>query len=303
MVDTELPSSLAKLNIPSGFARFDSIIEPEVIARLEAWKSNASHVLSELRTLLEKASELSLDQQADIISSVAPLASDGTWVTPDSRQTAQGARCSTFLRSDVAEIIHRYHVAIPTSRCSVTEAHLAQKRQALVLSQSTSPSQHIHWAQAGSTCRRTRGHIRLLRRPSLEREPRFSVHRGIRSEPSSGMLFKSPRTWIMLTSILQSDDYERLWPLLIPPLMTLLDDFQAPYKLHGVNIVREMLRTLPKQLLKRTGLHALLAQVRSLLDVQTKIQQFPVCSRWLLVWDRYAVQSRPTSCAKPFLFG
>ena len=98
MVDTELPSSLAKLNIPSGFARFDSIIEPEVIARLEAWKSNASHVLSELRTLLEKASELSLDQQADIISSVAPLASDGTWVTPDSRQTAQGARCSPFLQ-------------------------------------------------------------------------------------------------------------------------------------------------------------------------------------------------------------
>lgn len=191
MVDTELPSSLAKLNVPSGFARFDSIIEPEVIARLKEWKSNASHVLSELRTLLEKASELSLDQQADIISSVVPLASDGTWVTPDSRQTAQGARCSTFLRSDVAEIIHRYHVAIPTSRCSVTEAHLAQKRQALVLSQSTSPSQHIHWAQAGSTCRRTRGHIRLLRRPSLEREPRFSVRRGIRSEPSSGMLFKA----------------------------------------------------------------------------------------------------------------
>lgn len=107
----------------------------------------------------------------------------------------------------------------------------------------------------------------------------------------------------MLTNILQSDDYEALWPLLIPPLMTLLDDFQAPYKLHGVKIVREMLKTLPKQLLKRTGLHALLAQVRSLSDVQTKRQQFPICSRWLLVWDRYAVQSRPTSCEKRFLFG
>lgn len=85
--------------------------------------------------------------------------------------------------------------------------------------------------------------------------------------------------------------------------MTLLDDFQAPYKLHGVKIVREMLRTLPKQLLKRTGLYALLAQVRSLPDVQTKPQQSPICSRWLLVWDRYVVQSPPTSCAKPFLFG
>jgi hypothetical protein len=40
--------------------------------------------------------------------------------------------------------------------------------------------------------------------------------------------------------------------------MTLLDDYDAPYKLHGINIVSEMLERVPKELLKRTGVDGLL---------------------------------------------
>jgi len=41
-------------------------------------------------------------------------------------------------------------------------------------------------------------------------------------------------------------------------VMTLLDDYEAPYKLRGIKIVSEMLERVPKDLLKRTGVDELL---------------------------------------------
>lgn len=52
-----------------------------------------------------------------------------------------------------------------------------------------------------------------------------------------------------------------MWHLIIPPVMTLLDDFEAKYKLQGVFEVQEMLQRVPKDLLKRTGVDGLLRQV------------------------------------------
>ncbi len=43
--------------------------------------------------------------------------------------------------------------------------------------------------------------------------------------------------------------------------MTLLDDYEARYKLHGVIIVQEMLARIPKEVLKRTGVDGLIRQV------------------------------------------
>jgi len=43
--------------------------------------------------------------------------------------------------------------------------------------------------------------------------------------------------------------------------MTLLDDYETKYKLQGVIVVEEMLRRVPKDLLKRTGVDGLLRQV------------------------------------------
>jgi Tti2 family len=47
--------------------------------------------------------------------------------------------------------------------------------------------------------------------------------------------------------------------------MTLLDDYEARYKLQGVEIVSEMLRCVPKNLLKRTGVDNLIRTVRAML--------------------------------------
>lgn len=43
--------------------------------------------------------------------------------------------------------------------------------------------------------------------------------------------------------------------------MTLLDDFDARYKLQGLEVVAEMLKTVPAELLRRTGVDGLLFSV------------------------------------------
>lgn len=65
----------------------------------------------------------------------------------------------------------------------------------------------------------------------------------------------------------QSDTYEELWPLIIPPVMALLDDYEARYKLQGVQIVSVMLQQVPKELLKRTGVDGLIRSVRESIRV------------------------------------
>lgn len=62
----------------------------------------------------------------------------------------------------------------------------------------------------------------------------------------------------------QATAYERLWHLVVPPVMTLLDDYEVRYKLRGVQLVVEMLESVPLDLLRRTGVSGLLFTVRPL---------------------------------------
>jgi Tti2 family len=59
----------------------------------------------------------------------------------------------------------------------------------------------------------------------------------------------------------QTDAYERLWYLVVPPMMTLLDDFEAMYKLLGIRVVNAMLERAPLPLLNRTGVSELILSV------------------------------------------
>ena len=68
--------------------------------------------------------------------------------------------------------------------------------------------------------------------------------------------------------------------------MTLLDDYEAKYKLWGVRIVLEMLKHVPKDLLRRTGVDGLLRSV-SLVSVSLH-----TCHensyRWLVVENMFS---------------
>ena len=64
-------------------------------------------------------------------------------------------------------------------------------------------------------------------------------------------------TITLVLHCVQPDGYEDI--LLIPPMMTLLDDYQAEHKLKGVRIVSLMLHTIPQRTLLRTGVHELIS--------------------------------------------
>lgn len=73
------------------------------------------------------------------------------------------------------------------------------------------------------------------------------------------------KTWVGLGAVLywcvkhlEAGTYETAWHLVIPPLMTFLDDFQPQYKLWGLFIAREMLGRVPAELLRKTGIDGLL---------------------------------------------
>ncbi|KAJ1311268.1 hypothetical protein OPQ81_009766 [Rhizoctonia solani] len=63
-------------------------------------------------------------------------------------------------------------------------------------------------------------------------------------------------TWVL--SNMNGNDLETLWPLVIPPLLTLLDDYKPLYKLRGVNVTQALLEKAPVLLLRRTGVDELL---------------------------------------------
>lgn len=54
---------------------------------------------------------------------------------------------------------------------------------------------------------------------------------------------------------------ESLWPLLVPPLLTLVDDYEPSFKLRGILIMTDMLGRVDPITLKRTGLDSLLMTV------------------------------------------
>jgi hypothetical protein len=60
---------------------------------------------------------------------------------------------------------------------------------------------------------------------------------------------------------MKARDYEHIWHLVVPPSMTLLDDYESYHKLNGIKIVTELLDHAPPQLLKRTGVDGLLITV------------------------------------------
>lgn len=58
---------------------------------------------------------------------------------------------------------------------------------------------------------------------------------------------------MLLSSHGQTKELEAEWPLVLPPLLSFLDDYSAPNKLAGNAILDELLERVEPSLLVRTG--------------------------------------------------
>ncbi|KAJ7646143.1 hypothetical protein B0H17DRAFT_1215798 [Mycena rosella] len=232
-----LSSALSSLQVPSDFNRYDDIPEPAVIARLDQWKNTAFRTLEELQTRVrEEQATLTLKEQGDIVSATLVFDGDDTWVTPDSRCVAQ-------------EILRGFSDPPLPLVVQMLEHNVKPRFRS-----NPHPSLNL---QTG----------RKLARPA--------------GGPMASQDFYDNQAWkenpgasnIVLWCVLQipSAAYEELWHLVIPPIMALLDDYEARYKLKGVRITSAMLERVPSSVLKRTGVDSLLSASlsRSLTQLQS----------------------------------
>jgi len=88
---SRLDPFLECLQIPSDFSRYERLVETEIIASLEQWKQKTDACLSKLRDLAAcEGPSFSVQEQAQVISTVAPYEGQGSWITETSRDISKG---------------------------------------------------------------------------------------------------------------------------------------------------------------------------------------------------------------------
>ena len=98
---------------------------------------------------------------------------------------------------------------------------------------------------------------------------------------------------------------EKIWPQIVPPLLALVDDWEAKYKILGVELVKQLLEVTPPALLERTGLgevfeEALLPCLTCLPDITPESDSIPLLNATYpalvtLATTRYAQTPASTS--------
>jgi len=219
---------LDDLRIPREYARHaDRVIvqdEDELAQKLDSWKTKSAVVLSELASYVTTVSELSLDEQSLLVLHVSSYDGNDPWVSTMARGEAQ-----KILSSSVTPTVQLLQ-------------NLLNDRIRPIL------QSHAH--------------------PNVNPDTGRKLARAA-GGPSALQDIYTSQTWkeecpgignVVLWTVKQitSEDYERLWHLIIPPVMILLDDYDAGYKLHGILVVAEMLKRVPADLLKRTGVDRLI---------------------------------------------
>ncbi|KAG2147983.1 hypothetical protein DEU56DRAFT_103300 [Suillus clintonianus] len=224
MSSSTLPNLLAAFSIPQEFSRFDRLTDEQILDQLVRWKINVCASLTSLRDLLATRhgiQSLPVDEQADIAASVAVFDGPGEWIADDASSLALS-------------------ILDP-----LTEPHIPP----LVLTRIL--THHLKPAFAANP------------HPRLNLQTGRKLHQPADTQDAyEGQVWKTRigtgnvLGWCLRN--IESSTYESVWHLILPPVMTFLDDFEASYKLRGVQLVSDLLSRVPPELLKRTGVDGLL---------------------------------------------
>ncbi|KAI0751219.1 hypothetical protein C8Q80DRAFT_1156088 [Daedaleopsis nitida] len=221
-LEEEYPS-MKELRVPPEFATLDEDTESEIIVRLQLWKRRADEVLVSLRDYLRTRQAMDIQQEAEVAYATATFDGEEPWVSETSRATARDI-LSSFLNAkpDIVERILRDFVK-PIFR--------------------PNPHPQVN-VETGRKLPRPAGgplgHLDFLEGQEWKNHP--AIARAL--------------SWCI--SQADSRTVEKLWHLYIPPIMTLLDDHQAPYKMRGVRLASQLLQIASADLLRRTGIDILL---------------------------------------------
>ncbi|PIL36652.1 hypothetical protein GSI_00341 [Ganoderma sinense ZZ0214-1] len=216
-------SLFGNLHIPPNYRKYDETAETETVVQLEEWKRNAYGVLCKLRDDLRALESVNATYQADLVYYVSPFDGDGPWVLDSSREVARDILTAcTKSTADVQGRVLRNFVKP-------------------IFQPNPHPSVNV---ETGRKLPRAAGgplnHLDFMEGQDWKNNP------GV-----SHVIY-----WCL--SHVDTPTVEKLWHLFIPPIMTLLDDYEAKYKLLGVQLVSQLLEVSPPDLLQRTGIDSLI---------------------------------------------
>ncbi|KAI0034408.1 hypothetical protein K488DRAFT_84026 [Vararia minispora EC-137] len=209
-------SLLESIRIPPEYARYQEIGDPLILDSLMTWKAQTLDRLHSLREALhnEKLTDTKL---AQAIFLVTPFLSENKWSSD---------AASTIVR----EILEYFDV-----RISLLEVILTSK-----IKPAFQATNHpMLNSQTG----------RALNRPVGGSMAAHDMYEGQVWKSYLGI----EEVLIWCLERIPTDAYDRLWYLVVPPTMTLLDDYEMRYKVAGTRAVDAVLRTAPPDLLLRTG--------------------------------------------------
>ncbi|TFK56229.1 hypothetical protein OE88DRAFT_1641915 [Heliocybe sulcata] len=223
-MDPQLRLLLDGLTVPELFARNSSLEEDATLAQLEQWKIQACDLLSVLKKQLaeKNVEELGVQEQAEVVEKVVTFEVEDAWAQTHATKLAK-------------EIL-RQHFSSPS--IALLEHLLANRIKPLFRS---NPHPMLNSATG-----------RKLPRPQGAQDFYYYEAQTWKRSPGTGNLV----AWTV--QHIPKDAYERLWHLILPPMMTLLDDYEAPYKLQGIRVASHFLSRAPADLLRRTGVDGLL---------------------------------------------
>ncbi|CAL1702039.1 unnamed protein product [Somion occarium] len=219
----ELEPILNQLHIPSDL-RDPENGSQEDAARLEHWKRDAHTTLLQLQLKLRDSDTKTDDVErlAAVAYAVAAFYGEGLWSSETDRKLAKG-------------ILEHIAPSVP----------LLERVLSFYVKPVFQANPHP-----------------MLNPSSARKLPRTLGGPLAQQDYYEGQVWKSHpgivNVILWCVSHMEGSTYERLWHLLIPPMMILLDDYQIQYKLQGLSIVSQLLKNVPSDLLKRTGIDALL---------------------------------------------
>ncbi|THH18035.1 hypothetical protein EW146_g2890 [Bondarzewia mesenterica] len=246
---SSIDTLLEKLQIPAEYARSEAFGEPEIFSRLDKWKENAFSSLYALRSQLQERNALTVEEQAEVAFAAAAFAGEGDWSSEQMRDIS-GEILESFGTPDIPllERILNYHIK---SLFRSNPHPSLNPNTGRKLPRNAGGPMAAQDAYEGQVWKENAGVANVLQWCVRHIHVRFKGTRGM-----PHLLLESMST--NLVDMSQTDMYASLWYLIVPPTMTLLDDYEAKYKIQGIRVIELLLVDAPPDLLCRTGITDLL---------------------------------------------
>ncbi|KZP00296.1 hypothetical protein CALVIDRAFT_510353 [Calocera viscosa TUFC12733] len=223
------------LPIPSEFLSDGAASDPAKQAQLKQWKFSAEMHLHHLQQYLRTKPELSLEQRARVVITAGVFRGEDSYSTSVMHMSAMSSVKLVIMPNLKAG--ERYGYAPSALLELVLKEHIKPLFQATPHPQINLDSGRKLPHQAGGNA---------AAQDFYEDQ----------TWKTKGLGCWNVLTWCVEHMLPES--FQDMWPLLVPPIMTLMDDWEATFRIKGILVVDELLKQTDGQLLKRTGVDKLL---------------------------------------------